>query len=128
MPREKRVINWEVVQKRMEAGCSAKEICACLCIDSDTFYRHVKDHYGKGFADISAEFYSAGDANIKFTQYMKALSGNIPMLQLLGRERLNQGKEQEQKSPYEDITILRHENMLLRAENVEFKEKQSQTT
>jgi hypothetical protein len=123
MPRPKKEINWEIVEKRMEAGCSGVEIASCLRVDSDTFFRRFREKYGKRFADSSADFYSAGDANIKFTQYMKALSGNNNMLMLLGKERLNQGKEEEiKKSPFEDVIAIRHENMLLKAELVAYKD------
>lgn len=116
MARPKKEINWELVERRMEAGCSGVEIAAALRIQSDTFYTRFKEQYGKSFQDYHVDFYKAGDANIKFTQYMKAIAGNIPMLTLLGRERLGQSKDQEKISPFEDLTILRHENMLLRAE------------
>lgn len=117
MSRPKKEINWEIVEKRMEAGCNGLEIAAVLRIDDDTFYRRFEQQYGKRFADSSGHFYSAGDANIKFTQYMKALAGNNNMLMLLGKERLNQGKEEEvKKSPLEDIIELRHENMILKDE------------
>lgn len=122
MARPKKEINWEIVEKRMEAGCSGVEIASTLRIDSDTFFRRFQEQYGKRFADSSADFYSAGDANIKFTQYMKALAGNNNMLMLLGKERLNQGKEEEiKKSPLEDMIELRHENMILKAENDKIK-------
>lgn len=123
MARPKKEINWDVVEKRIEAGCSGIEIAAALRIDDDTFYGRFKEHYGKSFSDYSGTFYSAGDSNLKFTQYMKALSGNMQMLILLGRERLGQGKEQEKNSPFEDILALRHENMILRAELVEIQGK-----
>ncbi len=100
----------------MEAGCNGMEISAALRIDPDTFYRRFEEQYGKRFADSSDYFYSGGDSNLKFTQYMKALSGNTNMLMLLGRERLNQGKEQEKTSPFEDVLDLKHENMILKAE------------
>lgn len=117
MSRPKKEINWEIVEKRMEAGCNGIEIAATLRIDPDTFYRRFEDYYGKRFSDSVGGFYYAGDANLKFTQYMKALAGNTNMLTLLGRERLNQGKEEEIKqSPYEDIIALKHENMLIKAE------------
>ncbi len=117
MSRHKKEINWEIVEKRMEAGCNGMEIAGVLRIDPDTFYRRFEQQYGKRFADSVGKLYSAGDANLKFTQYMKALSGNTNMLTLLGRERLNQGKEEEiKKSPYEDILSLKHENMILKAQ------------
>ncbi len=123
MARPKKEINWQIVEKRIEAGCNGVEIAAALRIDSDTFYIRFKQKYGKSFQDSSAHFYSAGDANLKFTQYMKALSGNNNMLLLLGRERLHQGKEQEKTSPFEDLIDLRHENMILKAELDWMKEK-----
>ncbi len=122
MARPEKEINWEIVEKRMEAGCSGVEIAATLRIQADTFYLRFKKKYGKSFQDYHGDFYSAGDANIKFTQYMKALAGNNNMLLLLGRERLNQSKEQERISPLEDIIELRHENMLLKAELDGYKE------
>lgn len=122
MARPKKEINWEIVEKKIEAGCNGIEIAATLRIDADTFYIRFKEQYGKSFQDSSGHFYSAGDANIKFTQYMKALAGNNNMLMLLGKERLNQGKEEEiKKSPLEDIIELRHENMILKAEIVKIK-------
>lgn len=115
MARPKKEINWDIIEKRMEAGCTAKEIWGDG--DMDTFYRRFKEHFGKSFGDYKDEYYSVGNGNLKFTQYMKALAGNTNMLTLLGRERLGQGREEEiKKSPYDDIIELRHENMLLRAQ------------
>jgi len=122
MARPKKEINWEIVEKKMEAGCSAREIAAGIC-EINTFYDRFKEKYGKSFGDYADDYYSIGDGNIKFTQYMKALSGNNNMLLLLGRERLGQGKEQEKQSPFEDVLALRHENMILKAEISEMKEK-----
>ena len=122
MPRQKKPINWEIVQKKMEAGCSAKEIAGSIPIDISNFYDRFKEEYGSGFADIADQLHSGGDANIRFTQYMKALSGNTHMLTLLGRERLGQGKEQEKISPFEDLIAIRHENMMLKAELAGYKE------
>ncbi len=123
MARPEKEINWEVVEKRMEAGCSGVEIAATLRILPDTFYIRFKKKYGKGFQDYHGHFYSAGDANLKFTQYMKALAGNTNMLTLLGRVRLKQGMEQEKTSPFEDLIDLRHENMMLRAQIDEIKDR-----
>ncbi len=114
MARPKKEINWDLVEKQMEAGLTAKQI-AHGKIHITHFYDRFKEHFGCDFANYASESYERGDGFIKFTQYMKALAGNIPMLTLLGRERLNQGKEQEKVSPYEDILALRHENMILKA-------------
>lgn len=123
MGRHKKEINWNIVEKQMEARCTLKEIAGALRVDEDTLSKRFKEQYGKYFSDKSGEFQSAGAASLRFTQYMKALSGNIPMLTLLGREVLGQGKDTEKFSPYEDILAMRHENMLLKAELAEIKEK-----
>lgn len=122
MPRQKKPINWDLVEKKMEAGCSAKEIASTFDICLDTFYPRFKEEFGRSFSDISEERYLLGNGNIKLTQYAKAMSGNIHMLILLGKERLGQGKEQDKQSPFEDTISLRHENMMLRAEIERVKE------
>lgn len=115
MARPKKDINWHIVDQKMEAGCTAKEIYENVC-DPNTFYNRFKEHYGKAFADCSDDYYSIGNGLIKHVQYLKAINGNIPMLCLLGKERLGQGKEKESHSPYEDLVALRHENMILKAQ------------
>lgn len=114
MGRTKKEINWDVVQKKIECGCSAKEIAGGMC-EINTFYDRFKEHFGRNFADYADELRSAGPGNIKFTQYMKALSGNIAMLALCGREMCGQGKEPEKISPFEDAMAMRHQNMILQA-------------
>jgi len=121
MARPLKEINWDIVEKRMEAGCTAKEIAASCRIDIDTLYDRFKKEYGRGFSDCSDEFYSIGDANIKFTQYVKALGGNIPMLMLLGRERLGQSKNEQTISPLQTQVDQSHLIMQLQHELLEFK-------
>lgn len=124
MARPEKEINWEIVEKRMEAGCSGLEIAQALRINDDTFYNRFKKHYGKSFQDYSGRFKDVGIANVKFTQYIKAISGNNAMLLLLGREWLKQGKLDEyEKPPYEEMLSVRHENMMLRAELQRLKEE-----
>lgn len=122
MGRSKKEINWDVVEKKIEAGCSAEEIYECVCCPN-TFYGRFKEHFGENFCDYCDKIRRVGPGNIRFTQYMKALAGNNNMLQILGREWLGQGKEMEKTSPFEDVLAMRHENMLLRAEIEKIKEQ-----
>lgn len=115
MGRQPKEINWDVVERQIEAGCSAKEIYGNLC-DSDTFYKRFKERYGCGFRDYSANGYEAGNGNIRFTQYLRALAGNTNLLILLGKERLGQGKDVGADPPRDDILSISHENMILKAE------------
>ncbi len=122
MGRTKKEINWDIVEKKIEAGLSAKAIAGGMC-EINTFYDRFKEHFGKNFADYADEIRCVGPANVQFTQYMKALAGNTNMLMLLGREWLGQGKEPEKVSPFEDAMAVRHENMILRSQLEKLKEK-----
>src|SRR5574338_992278 len=123
MARPPKPINWDMVEKRIEAGNNGIQIATDLRISKDTFYDRFKEEYGVSFSDYSSELYSAGTGNLQFTQYMKALAGNINMLIFLGKERLGQGKEAEKLSPHDDIIEIRHENMILRNEIENLKAK-----
>ena len=115
MARPLKDINWDMVEKKMEAGCTAREIYGNVC-DEDTFYRRFKDKYGCSFGDYAGQSYQIGNGNLKFAQYMRALAGNNPMLQLLGKERLGQGRDVGLDPPRDDVLAITHENMLLKAE------------
>lgn len=123
MARPKKEINWEVVERRLEAGNSAAVIADAHFIDTDTFYNRFKEYYGYSFQDYSAKFHPVGKANIALKQYAKALEGNVHMLALLGREWNGQGKDLESLPKNDEIMNIKHENMLLRAELAEIKEK-----
>ena len=121
MARTKKDINWDVVEKRMECGSSAREISGALRIEINTFYDRFKRQYGKSFADYAGNYVETGKGNIRFTQYMKALSGNVNLLLMLGKEWLSQGKEEVKESPFQDTINISHENMILRAELAKLK-------
>lgn len=90
MARPKKEINWDIVEKRMEAGNSAIVICKKFNIDTDTFYRRFKEEYGCSFGDYTAIYRQCGKEDIAYTQHMKALSGNVQMLIWLGKVDLGQ--------------------------------------
>ncbi len=94
MARPLKEINWDLVEKMIEAECSANEISAKFRINHDTFYKRFKDEYKVSFQDYQAVFHSAGRGDLKLMQHMKALnndaSGNIQMLMYLGKVRLGQ--------------------------------------
>lgn len=123
MVRPRKEINWDVVERRMEAGNSATVIAQYHHIDIDTFYRRFKEEYGCSFGDYTVLYKECGKGNVAFMQYTKAMQGNANMLTLLGREWLGQGKIMDQESPHQDSIDLKHENMMLRAELQDIKEK-----
>lgn len=92
MARPLKEINWEVVEKLIEAGCSAQEIAAKFNITHDTLYLRFKDEYGGSFQDFRAKKQEGGIADIRAMIHAKALNnkapGNITMLIFLARCRL----------------------------------------
>ncbi len=120
MARQKKPINWDTVKRKMEIGCSAKEIWGCeeCFVSDDTFYARFKEEFGSSFSDYSDRFHQGGKGNIKVMQYQKAMTGNWQALQWLGKTELGQ-KEPENIQmipPHEDSLALRHENMILKSQ------------
>lgn len=92
MGRPEKEINWDLVEKLMEAGCNAKEIAGKFRMDPDTFYIRFKKKHGVNFTGYSVNANCAGDADLRLSLHAKAINtrapGNQTLLQFLGRTRL----------------------------------------
>lgn len=92
MVRPLKEINWDVVEKLMESGCSGVAIAAKFRIQSDTFYRRFKDEYECSFQDYHIHAQEAGAADLLSMLHAKALNnkapGNAQLLMFLARCRL----------------------------------------
>jgi len=77
MARPLKEIDWDLVEKLIESGCSAKEISSKFRIDTDTFYIRFKKEFGCGFQDFSAKCSSAGLADLRLMIHAKALNNKI---------------------------------------------------
>jgi AraC-like DNA-binding protein len=92
MARPQKEINWEIVEKLIESGCSGVEIAGKFRIQSDTFYRRFKEEYGCSFQDYRVESQEAGLADLRAMIHAKALNnkapGNSNLLIFLARCRL----------------------------------------
>ncbi len=108
MARPRLPINWDLVKRKMEAGCKACEIIEDLECDKGTFYDRFIDEFGESFSTYSHKFHSIGKGNIRLTQYEKALEGNTQMLSLLGEEWLGQRK-QEQTNQNLTIQVIQYD-------------------
>jgi hypothetical protein len=78
MARPRREINWEVVEKLIECGCTGLEIAAKFKLDPDTFYDRFRKEYGVRFADYSGPAAECGKAEIRSMLYAKALNNKAP--------------------------------------------------
>jgi hypothetical protein len=92
MARPLKEINWDLVDKLIEAGCNGLEIAAKFRIDADTFYGRFKKEYECSFQDYSVKGQEGGKAEIKTMLHAKALNnkapGNTTLLMFLARCRL----------------------------------------
>lgn len=82
MARPPKDINWETVRKKMEAGCTAKEIFSShdTRMSPDTFYSRFKEEFGCSFSDYSDESNERGIGDLKLMAHAKAMQGNITTL------------------------------------------------
>jgi hypothetical protein len=92
MARPLKEINWDVVEKLIECGCSGIQIAAKFRIQSDTFYIRFKKEYGCSFQDYRGESQEAGLADLMSMLHAKALNnkapGNSNLLIFLARTKL----------------------------------------
>ncbi len=120
-------INWDVVEKLIECGCSGPEIAGKFRVNSDTFYRRFQQEYGFNFQGYRVELQSAGLADLRAMLRAKALSnkapGNATLLMFLARCELGM-KEPEQShlvATNQEKIDERHLIMQLQHENAELK-------
>jgi len=86
----RKIIDWEKVDRLIEAGCSGHEIAPAIGVDSDTLYSRCVHDKGMTYSDYSAKLRSKGDGLLKAKQFQLAMSGNPAMLVWLGKNRLGQ--------------------------------------
>ena len=102
MARPPKEINWDIVEIYIQAGCqSGAALARKFDIQSDTFYRKFRDHYGCSFQDYRAGSNEAGDEDIRRMLHTKALNnaapGNSTLLMFLARCRLGMKEPEVQQ-------------------------------
>lgn len=78
MPRPKKEINWEIVEKLIEYGCTGVEIAGKFKVDPDTFYRRFNEEYFCRFSDYEGIGHSGGKADLRSMLWSKALNNKAP--------------------------------------------------
>jgi hypothetical protein len=100
----RKIIDWEKVDRLIEAGCSGHEIAPAIGISSDTLYERCVLEKEMTYSDYSSKLRSKGDGLIKAKQFQLAMSGNPSMLIWLGKNRLGQSD----KAQIEQTNVLPH--------------------
>lgn len=95
---EKRLkIDWQKVDKLLEAGCLGTEVAGVIGIPPDLLYDRCLSENGVNFSEYRQKRVASGDAILRAKQYQTAMKGNVPMQIFLGKNRLNQSDRVEQK-------------------------------
>ncbi len=93
MSRTPKDINWDVVERMMEAGSSGIEISGVFDMHHDTFYSRFQKEYNTSFALASQNKKETGKGRLREAQFRYALKGNTALLIRLGEVHLGQGQK-----------------------------------
>lgn len=118
MSRPEIPVDWEQVERLMEAGCMGTEVAAYFGMHPETFYGRVEKKYKLGFTEFMSIKRQKGDSILKAVQFKKAAKGDNTMLVWLGKTRLKQREvDSSTEMPPQDVLIDKeNEIMSLRAQ------------
>ena len=106
--RPEKPIDWELVDKFLEAGCNGVQISSHFGMHPHTFYDRVVEKYAMTYTDYAALHTPKGEAHLLLSQHQKSLNsqakGNAQMLIWLGKVRLGQREPEpiKEKPPNDD--------------------------
>lgn len=107
MSRPPKPIDWDLVDKLLEAGCLGTEIAANFDMHPNTFYERVTERYKMSFTQYSSEKKSKGDSILRAVQYQVAVKEkDKTMLIWLGKQRLGQREPKEKETFNGSLSVL----------------------
>lgn len=86
-------IDWEKVDKMLEAGCLGTEIAGYFNMHSDTFYDRLRIEKGVGFSEYRDRKHQKRNSLLRMKQFQQAMTGNTSLLIWLGKQHLEQADE-----------------------------------
>lgn len=93
--RPKKKIDWNIVDKLLEADCEGTEIAAYLGMHPNVLYERCKKEKKCNFSEYLQEKKAKGNSLLKVKQYELAMKKDKTMLVWLGKQRLGQKDKQE---------------------------------
>lgn len=85
------IIDWDIVDSLLEAGCDGVHVAAYFGIHPDTLYNRCKDEKGSDFSTYKAEKRAKGDLKLFVAQFDAAVKDkDRGMMIWLGKQRLDQ--------------------------------------
>ena len=97
MARPKVNIDWNKVDKFLEADCEGTEIAAYLGINPNTLYFRCKEDHKVSFSEYLQEKKARGNSLLKVKQFDTAMSGDKTMMIWLGKQRLGKSEKSQQQ-------------------------------
>jgi hypothetical protein len=92
--RPRAIIDWDMVDSLLEAGCSGASIANSIGVDKKTIYERCLTDKGISFSQYSQQKNEKGENRLRVHQYAKALglteAGDNTLLIWLGKCRLKQ--------------------------------------
>lgn len=99
-------IDWNRVDRLLEAGCTAHEIAADQNVFIGSFYTQCLNSKGCKWSDYKTIKRDCGKGELRLVQHSKATSGSDTMLKWLGEHRLGQVPKVNQTAGIGKITIV----------------------
>jgi hypothetical protein len=110
MSRPPKPIDWELVDRLLEAGCLGTEIAANFDMHPSTFYERVTEQYKMSFTQYSSEKKSKGDSILRAVQYQVAVKDkDKTMLIWLGKQRIGQKEPETEPKPAQNQCVFNSE-------------------
>lgn len=107
-------IDWNSVDRLLEAGCFTTEIAARFGISVDTLYRRCATDHNVKYTEYSRQKKANGESLLRAAQFKNAMKGNTTMQVWLGKQRLKQRDNfpDEIKTPPNDALIEKENNQM----------------
>jgi hypothetical protein len=93
--RKEAIIDWNLVDHLLEAGCTGTEVASRIGIHPETLYRHCKKELKIDFAVYLQQKREKGDTLLREKQMSCAMKGDKTMLVWLGKQRLGQREKMD---------------------------------
>lgn len=107
--RPQAIIDWDLVDNLLIAGCSGLEIAGHIGLHHSTLYDRCLTDKKLSFTEYSSKKYAKGDSLLRAAQFAKALGktdkGDNTLLIWLGKTRLKQVEEKKEENKNTEIVF-----------------------
>ena len=104
-------IDWDKVDRMLIAGCVGTEIAPHFGLHEDTLYDRCEKEKGVPFSAYKAQKKSQGESLLRSKQFDVAMKGDKTMLVWLGKQRLGQ-KENADNKEYDPQLLEAFKNFM----------------